>query len=323
MSSPAFAPSPADGLARLARDVKRGLGARRRWLPPKYFYDDAGSLLFERITRLPEYYLTRAEDAILRETGLAIAARVDPLELVELGPGSCRKVRSLLDAIDHGGAVRYVGVDVDGALLTRATRGLVRDYPSLRVDTVVGDFERDLRRVPPPAGRRLILFLGSTIGNFPPPARHRLLRDIRRILGPGGRLLLGVDLVKDRTVLEAAYNDSAGVTAAFNRNILRVVNRGVDGDFDPDAFRHHAFYNDAASRIEMHLVATAPQRVRLRRLELVLDFREGDGIWTESSYKFTRASVDAVLGRAGLLTEAWFTDAEERFALVLAGAAGG
>jgi len=139
----------------------------------------------------------------------------------------------------------------------------------------------------------------------------RLARDVKR------------GLVKDRTVLEAAYNDSAGVTAAFNRNILHVANRGVDGDLDPDAFRHEAFYNDAASRIEMHLVATAPQRVRLRRLELVLDFREGDGIWTESSYKFTRASIDAVLGRAGLLPEAWFTDANERFALVLAGAAGG
>jgi len=227
-------------------------------------------------------------------------------------------VRRLLDAVDHGGAVQYLPFDVDGAGLDRALATLVRDYPALDVRPVAGDFEHDLDRLPPAKARRLVLFLGSTIGNFDPPASRRLLGELRRLLGPDGRLLLGVDLVKDRGVLEAAYNDAAGVTAAFNRNILSVVNRGLDGDFRPDAFRHHAFYNDAASRIEMHLVADVSQRVRLRRLELALDFEAGESIWTESSYKYTRTSVAAMLRAAALAEEAWFTDAGGRFALVLA-----
>src|SRR5262249_25809418 len=164
---------------------------------------------------------------------------------------------------------------------------------------VVGDFERDLERVPRPTGHRLVLFLGSTIGNFDPPARRALLTQIRRLLDPAGRLLLGVDLVKDRRVLEAAYDDAAGATCEFNRNVLRVVNRELDGDFRPEAFRHHAFYNAEASRIEMHLIATAPQRVKLRRLGLVVELAEGEGIWTESSYKFTRESTEATLAEAG------------------------
>ena len=318
MSWPASAPWPADELARLARDVRRGLTARPRWLPPKYFYDAAGAALFDRITTLPEYYLTRVEDAILREAASAVVRRVEPSEIVELGPGSCDKVRHLLDAVDHGGAVRYVPFDVGSAALAPALATLVKDYPAVEVRGVAGDFEHDLDRLPAPRGRRLVVFLGSTIGNFDPPACRRLLESLRRILGPDGRLLLGVDLVKDRGVLEAAYNDAAGVTAAFNRNILDVVNRGLDGDFRPDAFRHHAFYNDAASRIEMHLIASAPQRVRLRRLDLTLHFEAGESIWTESSYKYTRASVAAMLAGASLAGEVWFTDRDERFAVVLA-----
>jgi len=318
MSWPDSAPSPADELARLARDVRQGLTARPRWLPPKYFYDAAGAALFDRITALPEYYLTRAEEAILAEVAGTIVGRVEPREIVELGPGACHKVRRLLDGVDHGGAMRYVPFDVAGAALTGALATLARDYPAVDIRAVVGDFEHDLDRLPPPAGRRLVLFLGSTIGNFDPPACRQLLGGLGRILGPGGRLLLGVDLVKDRGVLEAAYNDAAGVTAAFNRNILNVVNRGLDGDFLPEAFRHHAFYNDAASRIEMHLVAAAPQRVCLQRLGLALDFEAGESIWTESSYKYTRASVAAMLRAAALTTEDWFTDRDERFALVLA-----
>jgi L-histidine Nalpha-methyltransferase len=320
---PASGPSPADpgaraGLARLALDVRRGLVRRPRWLPPKYFYDDVGCALFDRITALPEYYLTRAEESILTDVVATLARRLDPLDIVELGPGGCHKVRRLLDAVDHGGAVRYVAVDVGGEALARSTEALARDYPRLDVVPVVADFEHELDRVPRPAGRRLVLFLGSTIGNFAEPARRRLLRGIRRLLGADGRLLLGVDLVKDRAVLEAAYNDAAGVTAEFNRNILRVVNRGVDGDFRPEAFRHHAFYNEAASRIEMHLVATAPQRVRLARLGLTLHLAEGEDIWTESSYKFTPQSAAAMLAAAGLVGEGWFTDAAARFALLLA-----
>jgi len=318
MSWPDSGPPLADEVARLARGVRRGLTARPRWLPPKYFYDAAGAELFDRITALPEYYLTRAEQAILAEVGAAIVRRLESREIVELGPGACHKVRPLLDAVDHGGAVRYVPFDVESAALARALERLARDYPALDVRTVVGDFEHDLDRLPSPAGRRLVLFLGSTIGNFDPPACQRLLGALGRNLGPGGRLLLGVDLVKDRGVLEAAYNDAAGVTAAFNRNILNVVNRGLDGDFRPEAFRHHAFYNDAASRIEMHLVAVATQRVCLKRLGLTLDFEAGESIWTESSYKYTRASVAAMLSAASLAGEGWFTDRDGRFALVLA-----
>ena len=321
MSWPASGPWPADEGARLARDVQRGLTARPRWLPPKYFYDAAGAALFDRITTLPEYYLTRAEDAILAAVAGVVVGRRPPTEIVELGPGSCTKVRRLLDAVDHGGAVRYVPFDVGGAALEQALGTLARDYPKLDVRPVVGDFEHDLDRLPPSAGHRLVLFLGSTIGNFDPPECRRLLGELGRRLGPGGRLLLGVDLVKDRRVLEAAYDDAAGVTAAFNRNILHVVNRGLDGDFRPEAFRHHAFYNDAASRIEMHLVSTMSQRVRLRRLGLTLDFEAGESIWTESSYKHTRRSVVDLLHAASLVAEAWFTDRDERFGLVLARAA--
>ena len=281
MSWPDSGPPLADEVARLARDVGRGLTARPRWLPPKYFYDAAGAELFDRITALPEYYLTRAEQAILAEVGAAIVRRLEPREIVELGPGACHKVRPLLDAVDHGGAVRYVPFDVEGAALARALERLARDYPALDVRTVVGDFEHDLDRLPSPAGRRLVLFLGSTIGNFDPPDCRRLLGALGRCLGPGGRLLLGVDLVKDRGVLEAAYND-------------------------------------AASRIEMHLVAVATQRVCLKRLGLTLDFEAGESIWTESSYKYTRASVAAMLSAASLAGEGWFTDRDGRFALVLA-----
>ena len=234
------------------------------------------------------------------------------------GPGSCRKVRFLYDVIGGRNDVRYVPFDVGRDGLAKAVAALIHDYPSVDVYAVVGDFERHLERVPPPVGRRLVLFLGSTIGNFDPPARRTLLIQIRQLLGPGGRLLLGVDLVKDRGVLEAAYNDAAGVTREFNRNVLRVVNRELDGDFRPEAYRHHAFYRPEASRIEMHLIATAPQRVRLRRLGLVVELAEAEGIWTESSYKFTRESTETMLAEAGLAIDAWYTDAEGRFGLVLA-----
>lgn len=305
-------------LARMVDDIRRGLTARRRQLPPKYFYDEAGSVLFERITELPEYYLTRAEDAILRDVAEDIVCRLGPRDIVELGPGSCRKVRWLLDALEDARGVRYVAMDVGRESLARAVGALADEYPQMHLHAVVADFERHLGCLPPPTGRRLVLFLGSTIGNFDPPARRALLAQVRRLLDSDGRFLLGVDLVKDRRVLEAAYDDSAGVTREFNRNILRVVNRAVDGDFVPDAWRHHSFYSTEASRIEMHLLAAAPQRVHLRALELVLDFDAGDGIWTESSYKFTRESVSVMLREAGLALEEWHTDRLGRFGLVVA-----
>jgi L-histidine N-alpha-methyltransferase len=305
-------------LARMTEDIRRGLTARPRQLPPKYFYDDTGSVLFERITGLPEYYLTRAEDAILRDVAEGLMRPLRPRDIVELGPGSCRKVRRLLDALADSRGVRYLAMDVDRDGLAQAVGALGDAYPHVRPHAVVADFERHLGCLPPPIGRRLVLFLGSTIGNFDPPARGVLLSQVRRLLGSDGRFLLGVDLVKDRRVLEAAYNDASGVTREFNRNILRVVNRAVDGDFVPEAWRHYSFYNEEASRIEMHLLAATSQRVLLRALGLVLDFAAGDGIWTESSYKFTRDSVAVMLGEAGLDLDEWHTDPAGRFGLAVA-----
>jgi L-histidine N-alpha-methyltransferase len=305
-------------LAVLEDDVRRGLSGRPRSIPPKYFYDETGARLFDRITTLPEYYLTRAEESLLPAVARDVVRRVAPGDIVELGPGSGRKARMVLDALGRGGGVRYVPVDVGRDGLAQAVDGLLRDYRWLHVHAVVGDFERHLAHVPAPAGRRLALFLGSTIGNFDPAPRRALLRSIGGLLERDGRLLLGVDLVKDRRTLEAAYDDAAGVTRDFNRNILHVLNRALGADFRPDAYRHHAFYNEAASRIEMHLVASAPQRVHLPRLGMVVDVAEGEGLWTESSYKFTRDSTEAMLAEAGLGLEAWHMDAAGRFGLALA-----
>jgi L-histidine N-alpha-methyltransferase len=303
--------------AMLAEDARRGLTTRPRSIPPKYFYDAAGSSLFERITELPEYYLTRVEEDLIQQVARDVVERLRPVDIVELGPGSCRKVRWLLDALDHGGPIRYVPVDIGRDGMARAARALVREYPSIRIHALVGDFDRHLEHIPPPTGRRLILFFGSTIGNFDPSARRDLLARLRRQLGPDGRLLLGVDLVKRVDVLEAAYNDAAGVTAEFNRNILRVVNRALEADFRPEAYRHRAFYDAEASRIEMHLVATTAQQVELRRLGVRLELEAGEDIWTESSYKFTRDSTEAMLADAGLAMDGWYTDEARRFALVL------
>jgi len=305
---------------RLQADVRRGLTARRKSLPPKYFYDRAGSLLFERITELPEYYPTRTESALLQEILPGLLREFLPDDIVEIGAGASEKTHRVLDAVGAARRpVRYVPLDVDRLTLQTGSLRLMRKYPALRVHAVVGDFERDLAHVPAPGGARLVMFLGSTIGYLDPPQRRQLLTRLRALLpDPGGRLLLGVDLVKDVKILEAAYDDAAGVTRDFNRNILNVVNRGVDGDFVPEAFRHHAFYNEAASRIEMHLVADSAQTVTLHRLGLTVRFRAGEGIWTESSYKFTRLGVEAMLARASLRLERWYVDPANYFALAFA-----
>ncbi|HSB41177.1 MAG TPA: L-histidine N(alpha)-methyltransferase [Methylomirabilota bacterium] len=305
---------------RLEADVRRGLTAHPKSLPPKYFYDRAGSLLFERITELPEYYPTRTESALLSEILPDLIGTLLPDDIMEIGAGSSGKTRRILDAAGAGGRpVRYVPLDVDRLTIESTAARLLRDYPRLSVHAVVGDFEHDLEHVPPPRGGRLALFLGSTIGNLDAPERHRLLAGLRaRLARRTDRLLLGVDLVKEVKVLEAAYDDSAGVTREFNRNILRVVNRAVDGDFQPEAFRHHAFYNEPASRIEMHLVADTPQTVKLGRLGMTVRLQAGEGIWTESSYKFTRAAVMSMLAGAGLDLARWHVDPDNYFALALA-----
>ena len=304
-------------LKAMAEDVQRGLADRPRALPPKYFYDAAGSRLFEEITRLPEYYLTRAEEALLDALAPALMSDLAPRDIVELGSGFSLKTRRLL-AARGGTALRYTPVDVDETTVAASAERLLAEDPTLQVHAVIGDFERHLVHVPAPSGRRLVLFLGSTIGNLDAPARQALLGQVRGLLAGGDRLLLGVDLVKDAAVLEAAYNDAAGVTAAFNRNILRVVNRGLGADFRPDAYRHHAWYNAPRTRIEMHLVADQPQAVHVRALDLTVQLEASETIWTESSYKFTRASTCAMLESAGLELDAWHTDAPARFALALA-----
>jgi L-histidine N-alpha-methyltransferase len=304
-------------LKAMAADVLRGLGVRPRTLPPKYFYDAAGSRLFDEITRLPEYYLTRVEDALLDTLAPALMRTLMPRDVVELGSGFSVKTRRLLDA-RGGSPLRYTPVDVDETTVAASATRLLATDPALEVHAVIGDFERHLVHVPAPSGRRLVLFLGSTIGNLDPAERLALLTQVRSLLRRGDRLLLGVDLVKDTAVLEAAYNDAAGVTATFNRNILSVVNRSLGADFRPELFRHHAWYNTAAQRIEMHLVADRAQRVHVRDLGLTVDLEAGETIWTESSYKFTRASVRAMLTAAGLRLDGWHTDAGQRFALAVA-----
>jgi L-histidine N-alpha-methyltransferase len=308
----------ADALkAALADDVRRGLGARVKSLPPKYFYDAAGSALFEQITRLPEYYVTRAEQALLEANAGSILADVRPREIVELGAGSPAKVQRLLAGLNGAGPLaRYVPVDVDATTLAAAGRTLLAEGGVGEVHAVVADFERHLDLVPPAVGRRLVAFLGSTLGNLDAPARHTLLVGIRQLLGADDHFLLGIDLVKSPCVLHAAYDDAAGVTAKFNRNILRVINARLGADFDADAFGHYARWDAEERRVEMHLVAPTDHAVCVRDLDMIVRFEAGETIWTESSYKFTRASVDAMLAAAGLRLARWDTDGA--FALALA-----
>ena len=292
----------------LADDVRQGLRDRPKSLPPKYFYDATGSALFERITRLPEYYLTRAEHALLDGHARGILGEARPEEIVELGAGSPAKFRRLLAATNGTRVRRYVPIDIDGGMLEAAARVLLRDHPELDVHAVVGDFERHLDRVPPASGRRLIAFLGSTIGNLDAAARQRLLVELRGLLADGDRLLLGMDLVKNLAALQAAYDDAEGVTAEFNRNILRVVNRELHADFAPDAFRHVARWNDAGSRVEMHLAADDRQTATVKDLDMAVAIEPGETIWTESCHKFTRRSAETMLAAAGLALVSWHTD---------------
>jgi dimethylhistidine N-methyltransferase len=300
-------------------DVLDGLSRPRKRLPAKYFYDAAGSRLFDAITDLPEYYPTRTELGILGAHAVAMAARCGPrCLLVELGAGSLTKVRLLLDRLDRPAG--YVPVDVSGDHLRAAAAALADDYPELDVAPVAADFTRPFALPGVPAARRVVFFPGSTIGNFDPPEADALLRRVARLVGAGGGLLLGIDLRKDVVVLERAYNDAAGVTAAFNRNLLTRINRELGADFDPHGFRHLAFYDRGRSRIEMHLVSETPQRVRVG--EAVFGFRAGESIHTENSYKY---DVDEFAARAAAcslrLDETW-TDARHYFAVLYLTATG-
>jgi L-histidine N-alpha-methyltransferase len=301
-------------------------------IPARYFYDDRGSALFEAITELPVYYQTRTEIAILERHAAEILALVRPRHLVELGSGAGRKIRLLLDAWDAGGAAHAGGaaraaragepgrtctmLDINEAFLQQSIDRLSAAYPGCVFRGVVGDFTVDLDRLGPGTDR-LIVFFAGTIGNLAPEQRGRFLRALAGMLSPGEALLVGVDLVKDPAELEAAYNDPQGVTAAFNRNMLAVVNRRFGADFAPDAFAHRAFFDPASAWIEMRLRALRPMTVRVRALDVTLELSAGDEIRTEISCKFTAASVRAAAEGAGLALARWFADPAERFALAL------
>ncbi len=302
----------------LSGDTRAGLSSTPKTLPSKYFYDARGSHLFEMITRLPEYYLTRAETEILeRESGRLVEA-VRPTVLVEFGSGAARKTRILLDAmVDRGLLEGYGPVDVSAEASRHAADTLLRDYPHIRVEGVIGDFERP--RDLPFAGRpRLMAFLGSTIGNLEAEQATAFLASIRQEMTGADAFLIGFDLVKDVAMLESAYNDEAGITAKFNLNMLRVLNRDLEASFDLDAFRHRAVWNADASRIEMHLESTREQVVRISSIGLDVAFAAGEKIRTELSHKYTRQSAGGLLDAAGLTLESWCTDEADRFALALA-----
>jgi len=304
----------------LAFDVLDGLTKPFKEIPPKHFYDAEGSRLFECITQQPEYYPYRTERTILEACASEIVALTGAAELVELGSGVPTKTLLLLDAMRDAGTLdRYVPFDVSETVLLASAERLVEQYPGLRVFGVLGDFERHLDALPPAEGPRVIAFLGGTIGNFPPGSRRKFLRNLRRALRPQDRLLLGTDLVKDPAVLEAAYNDEAGVTAKFNLNLLNVLNRELHGDFVVDAFEHVAFYDREQEWIEMRLRALEPMVVNLVDLDLGVHFANREEMRTEISAKFTRKRIERDLRAAGLRLHQLMTDDEGLFALSLSG----
>ena len=302
----------------LRRDVLDGLAASPKSLPPKWFYDSVGSDLFDQITRLPEYYPTRAETEILRARSADIASVTGADTLVELGSGTSEKTRTLLQALDDGGTLRrFVPFDVDASMLSAAATAIQREYPDIEIAAVCGDFEEHLSEIPD-GGRRLFVFLGSTIGNLTADPRAEFLAALAAVMRPGDSLLLGTDLVKDTGRLVAAYDDAAGVTARFNRNVLAVINRELDADFDVDAYRHVARWNADDERMEMWLRAESAQRVRIAALDLTVEFAAGEEILTEVSCKFRADAVADELARAGLRPTRWWTDNAGDFGLSLA-----
>jgi len=310
-----------DAAEALRADAELGLTSTPKWLPPKWFYDARGSELFEDITRLPEYYPTRAEREILHARATEIAQRTGAHTLVELGSGSSEKTRLLLDALRHHGSLReFVPLDVSGSALREAVDAITADYPGLAIHGVVGDFTEHLHRVPGEAPR-LVAFLGGTIGNLLPDERASFLQSMRAVLDGGEWLLLGTDLVKEPDVLVAAYDDAAGVTAEFNRNVLRVLNRELGADFDVEAFSHRAVWDADHEWVEMRLVATREMHVVVPEIGVSVDFARGEEMRTEISAKFRRDGVEAELAAAGFHLDGWWTDPQGRFALSLARAA--
>ncbi|HJP80391.1 MAG TPA: L-histidine N(alpha)-methyltransferase [Pseudonocardiaceae bacterium] len=302
----------------LRSDVLAGLTAEPKTLPPKWFYDARGSELFEQITALDEYYPTRAEREILATYAAEIAETTGARSLVELGSGSSEKTRLLLTALrEHGTLDTFVPLDVSGTALRESAAAIAADYPGLAVHGVLGDFTEHLDLLPGSAPR-VVAFLGGTIGNLVPAERAKFLAGVRSVLNAGEWLLLGTDLVKDPDTLVRAYDDAAGVTAEFNRNVLRVLNRELDADFDVDAFAHVARWDTEREWIEMRLRATRAMRVHVAGLDLTVDFADGEEMRTEVSAKFRRDGVRSELADSGFELVSWLTDAQGRFALSLA-----
>ncbi|MET0423004.1 MAG: L-histidine N(alpha)-methyltransferase [Actinoplanes sp.] len=305
----------------LRADVRAGLTAEPKSLPPKWFYDARGSELFEEITELPEYYPTRSESRILHDRAAEIARHTGARTLVELGSGYSTKTRLLLDALrEHGTLETFVPMDVSPSALIAADERISADYPGLTVRNIVGDLTRHLGHLPPGPGRT-VAFLGGTIGNLLPAERAAFLASVRGVLEPGEHLLLGTDLVKSPRVVVPAYDDAAGVTAAFNRNVLHVLNRELDADFEPAGFAHVALWNDDQEWIEMRLRARWPMRVTIAALDLVVAFATGEEVRTEVSAKFRREGVEKELTEAGFALDHWWTDPDGLFAVSLATAA--
>jgi L-histidine N-alpha-methyltransferase len=310
----------ADGAATMRRDVRDGLSTEPKELAPKYFYDERGSQLFERITELPEYYPTRAERSILADRAAEIVASAgEPRTLVELGSGSASKTRHLLSAMRDAGCLEtYVPVDISEEITHETAEQLVDEYPGLAVRGLVCDFEHHLERIPDGGGGRLVAFLGGTIGNLYPAARGEFLVRLAALLGPEDRLLLGTDLVKERDRLEAAYDDESGVTAEFNKNVLSVLNRELGADFDPAVFEHVARYDAEEARMDIRLRSLVAQTIRVEELDMAVSFAAGEEMRTEISAKFTHERLREVYDAAGLAMCGWFTDRDGDYALSLA-----
>jgi L-histidine Nalpha-methyltransferase len=310
----------ADSAAAMARDVRAGLTAWPKELAPKWFYDERGSELFERITELEEYYPTRREREILEtRSDEIVAAAGSPRTLIELGSGAASKTRHLLDAMRDAGSLEvYAPVDISEEITQRVARELVAEYPGLDVHGLVCDFEQDLERVPQATPPRTIAFLGGTIGNLYPGPRRAFLERIRALLDPTDHLLLGTDLIKDKARLELAYDDPQGVTAEFNKNVLNVLNRELGGDFDLDCFEHVARFDELDERMDIRLRSLCEQEVHLADLDLTVCFADGEEMRTEISTKFSRPRLEAVYADAGLELTGWFTDAAGDYALTLA-----
>ncbi|MDG6257796.1 MAG: L-histidine N(alpha)-methyltransferase [Methanomicrobiaceae archaeon] len=301
----------------LAHDVREGLTADRKRLPSKYFYDSRGSRLFDRICSLPEYYLTRTEMKILGDHAHSIMQPFARGDLVEMGSGSHHKISRLLHAVNGtaGAQLRYIPFDVSRNALLEASRELMRRFPQLCIMGYVADFTAHLHLLPH-GSKRLFLLFGSTIGNFPGPEAVGLLRNVRAIMAPDDRFLLGLDMVKPPHNLNAAYNDSRGVTSSFNKNILTVINRHLHADFNPAQFDHLAFYNEEKEQVEMHLQAREAATVNIADIDLSVDFKKGETIHTEISRKFTPESARILCAHAGLEISRWFSDAQGWFSLV-------